>query len=57
MVQSQARQTILDLAWLIDLGNQDIYKAIEQQDPEEAAKAAETHLRNAANRLETYINN
>ena len=27
MVQSQARQTIQDLAWLIDLGNQDIYKA------------------------------
>lgn len=45
-----------NLIQFVQKEHQDIYKAIEKQDPEEAAEAAETHLRNAASRLETYIN-
>lgn len=32
-----------------------IYQAIEEKNPEKAAQAAETHLRNASKRLNTYI--
>ena len=37
--------------------HQEIFKAIEARNPEGAAQAAETHLRNAAKRLNTYIQN
>lgn len=54
--RSNTAQYHHNLIQFVQQEHQDIYKAIEKQDPEEAAKAAETHLRNAANRLETYIN-
>lgn len=54
--RSNTSQYHQNLIQFVQQEHKAIFEAIEKQDPEAAKKAAETHLRNAAKRLDTYIN-
>lgn len=53
--RSNTAQYHQDLVEDVQQEHQAIVRAIEAQDPDEAAQAAETHLRKAAERLNTYL--
>lgn len=54
--RSNTAQYHQNLIQFVQQEHKAIFDAIEKQDPEAAEKAAEIHLRNAATRLDTYIN-